>query len=156
MHLGSCGACKMAWICDCAGGREETTWWTCSVLALFFSYVYMFHWSFSENILCLCSGYVLQFLSIWLRCALRWVIRPTPESSWPIPICKCCSVQTICSIPHTTDAWRLYFWCVSSACRGEVWFHCLKKIWSFCIWGLATEALEKENLLWRTRPKYHK
>ena len=40
-------------------------------LALFFSYVYMFHWSFSENILCLCSGYVLQFLSIWLRCALR-------------------------------------------------------------------------------------
>ena len=33
----------------------------------------------------------------------------------------------ICSIPHTTDAWRLYFWCVSSACRGEVWFHCLKK-----------------------------
>ena len=25
----------------------------------------------SENILCLCSGYVLQFLSIWLRCALR-------------------------------------------------------------------------------------
>ena len=36
MHLGSCGACKMAWICDCAGGREETTWWTCSVSRLVF------------------------------------------------------------------------------------------------------------------------
>ena len=114
MHLGSCGACKMAWICDCAGGREEAIWWTRSV-----SRLHWFHGSFSEIILPLCLGYVLQFLSIWLRCVLRWVIPQTLESSWPIPICKCCSVPTICFIPRTTDAWRFYFRRVSAACAGK-------------------------------------